>query len=139
MNVLVDTSVWSLAFGRKGQDLSPAQTALVGELTELIKEGRIRLVGPVRQELLSGIPSSEQFENLCAILQPFLDEPLSAPDYEDAAKASNQCHRKGVTVSIVDALICAVAISRDWAIFTSDPDFENYSRILPLKVHKPRR
>jgi predicted nucleic acid-binding protein len=139
VNVLVDTSVWSLAFRRKSQDLSPAQTALVGELAELIKEGRIRLIGPVRQELLSGIPSSEQFEKLCAILQPFLDEQLTAPDYEDAAKASNQCRREGVTVSIVDALICSVAMSRDWAIFTTDPDFENYGRILPLKLHKPRR
>ena len=55
MNVLVDTSVWSLALRRHAQDLSAAEVSVVGELTELIKEGRTRVIGLVRQGLLSGI------------------------------------------------------------------------------------
>jgi predicted nucleic acid-binding protein len=138
VNVFVDTSVWSLAFRRRSQDLSTTEAAIVRELSELIKEGRTRMIGPVRQELLSGIQTTEQFDKLCSIMQPFLDEPLTSADYEDAAKASNECRRKGLAVSIVDALICSVGISRGWAVFTTDPDFVNYSKILPLKLHKPR-
>ncbi len=60
MKVLADTSVWSLALRRK----HPPQNPFVAELSELIREARVRMIGPVRQELLSGIPSRSQFEAL---------------------------------------------------------------------------
>jgi predicted nucleic acid-binding protein len=100
---------------------------MVAELTELIKEGRARIIGLVRQELLSGIKSPRQYEKLRATLRSFPDEPLGTPDYEAAAKAGNECRLKGAAVSVVDVLICAIALTHDWAIFTADPDF----RIIP--------
>src|SRR5208337_3484022 len=54
MNVLIDTSVWSLAF-RRSRASSRREAQMVEELTELIQEGRALLFGPIRQELLSGI------------------------------------------------------------------------------------
>jgi len=39
----------------------------------------------------------------------------------------------------VDILLCAVAIRREWAIFTTDPDFSNYAKVLPLSIHALRR
>ncbi len=45
MNILVDTSVWSLALRRKNQSLSARERLLVAELTELIREGRAQLIG----------------------------------------------------------------------------------------------
>jgi predicted nucleic acid-binding protein len=139
VNTLVDTSVWSLALRRKTQDLSASEKLLVAELSELIQEGRARIIGVIRQELLSGIKSPEQFEKLRANLRAFPNEPLETRDFESAAKASNQCRSKGVAVSLVDALICAVGTQREWAIFTTDPDFRNYSSLLPIKLHTPRR
>jgi predicted nucleic acid-binding protein len=139
VNVLVDTSVWSLALRRKAQDLSAAEKLLVDELTELIKEGRARILGVVRQELLSGIKTSDQYEKLRGILRSFPDESLNMSDYEAAAKASNVCRSKGLAVSVVDALICAVGVTRDWPIFTTDPDFRSYPTLLPIKLHIPRR
>jgi predicted nucleic acid-binding protein len=59
-------------------------------------------------------------------------------DHEEAAKAGNQCRGKGIVVSIVDILLCAVAISREWAIFTTDPDFTNYAKVLPISIHSVR-
>jgi hypothetical protein len=50
MKVLVDTSVWSLSLRRS----LPSDNAEVSELIELIKEVRIQMIGPVRQEILSG-------------------------------------------------------------------------------------
>jgi len=139
VNVLIDTAVWSLALRRKPQDLSAAEKATVAELTELIQEGRARIIGLVRQELLSGIKTSGQYEKLRGILRSFPDEAVSTSDYEAAAKASNECRAKGVAVSVSDMLICAIALARDWPIFTTDPDFRNYARVLPVKLHTPRK
>jgi predicted nucleic acid-binding protein len=138
VNTIVDTSVWSLALRRKGQDLSAPEKLLVRELTELIREGRARILGLFRQELLSGIKVREQYERLRTTLRSFPDEPLDTADHEAAAKLSNECRSKEVAVSLVDALICAVGVTRDWPIFTTDPDFSNYEAILPIKLHAPR-
>jgi predicted nucleic acid-binding protein len=138
MNTLVDTPVWLLALRRKPAALSEAEQTVVTELSELAKEGRVRMIGPVRQELLSGIKTDAQYEKLRVALQVFPDEPLQTQDYESAAKASNDCRTKGVVVSPVDVLICATALAREWNIFTTDPDFRNYAKILPIRLHKPR-
>jgi predicted nucleic acid-binding protein len=139
MNVLIDTSVWSLALRRKNERLNTNERLLVSELSELIREGRARVVGLVRQELLSGIRATEQYEKLRVHLRSFPDELVDTADYEEAAKGGNRCRAKGVVVSIVDILLCAVAIKRQWAIFTTDPDFSNYAKVLPLRIHTPRR
>ena len=139
MNVLIDTSVWSLALRRKNESLSTNERFLVAELSELIREGRARMIGLVRQELLSGIKATEQYEKLRLHLRSFPDEVVDTSDYEEAAKAGNRCRAKGVVVSIVDILQCAVANKRLWTIFTTDPDFSNYAKVLPLRIHAPRR
>ena len=139
MNVLVDTSVFSLALRRKNESLSTNERFLVAELSELIREGRARMIGLIRQELLSGVKATEQYEKLRVHLRSFPDEVIDTSDYEEAAKAGNRCRAKGVAVSIVDILLCAVAIKRQWAIFTTDPDFSNYAKVLPLRIYTLRR
>jgi predicted nucleic acid-binding protein len=138
MNILVDTSVWSVALRRKTESLNATETFLVAELSELIREGRARLIGLVRQELLSGIKTPEHYERLRLHLRSFPDEPIDTADHEEAARAGNRCRGKGIVVSIVDLLLCAVAIKREWAIFTTDPDFTNYAKVLPISIHASR-
>ena len=135
MTVLVDTSIWSLALRRRTRDLNVEERLLVRELAELVREGRAAIIGLIRQELLSGIKTHAQFEELRKTLGAFRDEPVTTEDHEEAAKAGNLCRSKGITVSVVDALICAVAMRRGMALFTADSDFENYSRQLTLKLH----
>lgn len=135
MNVLVDTSVWSLALRRKPRDLSRSEHRLVSELTEIIGEGRARILGPIRQELLSGIKDGAQFERLRVTLRALRDEPLSIDDHEEAARASNVCRLRGVAATAVDALICATGVSRRWTILTTDPDFGRYATFLPIQLH----
>jgi predicted nucleic acid-binding protein len=139
VNVLVDTSVWSLALRRKARDLNAFEKSIVAELSELIREGRARIIGLIRQELLSGIKSPSQYEKLRATLRAFPDLPVTTADHEAAASASNTCRAKGLVVSLVDILICAIALARHCSIFTTDPDFQNYARILPIKLHSPRQ
>lgn len=138
MNVLVDTSIWSLALRRKTKDLSATERSVVVELTALVDEGRARIIGLVRQELLSGIKSSAQYEKLRVTLRSFPDEPIDTADYEAAAKAGDECRSKGVAVSVIDILLCAIALSRGWSLFTTDPDFKNYAKVLPIQLHPPR-
>ena len=135
MNVLVDTSIWSLALRRKARDLSSRERLLVRELAELVRDGRARIIGLIRQELLSGIKTHSQFEALRKTLSAFPDEVVDTSDHEAAARASNECRSKGIAVSVVDILVCAVASRRGMAIFTTDPDFGNYARALPLQLH----
>jgi predicted nucleic acid-binding protein len=139
VNTLVDTSIWSLAFRRKSQDLNATETAKVNELRELIQEGRARIIGIVRQELLSGIRAPSQYEKLRDLLRDFPDEIVDSADHEEAAGSGNYCRSKGITVDVVDILICSIAVRRGWTIFTSDPDFKNYGRVLPIELHEPRR
>ena len=138
MLALVDTCIWSLALRRQSKELTATESALREELRELIDEGRARLAGPIRQEILSGIREASQYERLREHLRAFPDEPLPVGDYELAAKLSNRCRSAGIAGSPVDFLICAVALSRKWAIFTVDGDFEAYSRLLGITLHAPR-
>jgi len=138
MNTLVDTSVWSLALRRHPKDLTAAEQSVVVELADLTREGRARIVGLIRQELLSGIRTPAQYEKLRVALRPFPDEPIDASDYEAAAGAGNACRARGIAASVVDALICQIALSRQWNIFTTDPDFKTYAKALPIKLHAPR-
>jgi predicted nucleic acid-binding protein len=139
VNVFVDTAIWSLALRGKAHDLNAAEKEAVAELTRLIKEGRARMIGLVRQELLSGIKAPSQYEKLCGILRSFLDESIAISDYEGAASASNECRAQGVEVSVSGMLICAIAIARDWSIFAADPDIRAHARILPLKLLARRK
>ena len=134
MNVLVDTSVWSLALRRARR----IDDAVPRELAELIQEGRVVLIGPVRQELLSGIKSKPQFEQLREHLRAFPDLGLEPADYEDAAAAFNRCRERGIQGSNTDFLICAVATRRDLAIFTTDGDFKHFARVLRFELHRVR-
>lgn len=134
MQVLVDTSIWSLALRRHKGQRNHADSERVASLRELIGDGRARLIGPIRQELLSGVREASQFEKLRGQLRAFPDERLAVDDYEQAARWSNECRGCGVTGSGVDFLICAVAIARQWRVFTSDNDFTGYARVIPVQL-----
>jgi predicted nucleic acid-binding protein len=121
MKLLVDTSVWSLALRRKdASSLSPAEQKLKAELTQAIQDGRVAVIGLIRQELLSGIKEQAQFEKVKSALVPFLDEQIDTADHEHAARLYNECRSQGFEVGPVDMLICAVAIRRNWQVLSND-------------------
>jgi predicted nucleic acid-binding protein len=137
VRVLVDTTVWSLALRR--QRPKTKDQILIDELSELIRELRAVLIGPIRQEVLSGIPDPAKFEVVKQHLEAFDDLPIIEADYEEAARVFNLCRKKGVQGSHIDFLICAVAIRHSAAVFTTDKDFTNYAKHLDLELHKPRK
>jgi predicted nucleic acid-binding protein len=133
--VLVDTSVWSLALRRKASNLGARDQAHSEALRELVREGRVQMIGPVRQELLSGIRDEPVFRKIRDNLRAFDNPQLQAEDYEEAARMNNACRAQGIAGSPVDFLICAVAYIRNWQIFTTDRDFSRYHKVLPLRLY----
>src|SRR5713101_6662411 len=112
MKILVDTSVWSLAFRRKMRPAGGFETTFLNELVELIEDGRAQMIGPVRQELLCGIREEHQYTQLRQRVRAFPDEPLVITDYERSAQVTNQCNSAGISGSPIDFLICAAAMER---------------------------
>ena len=130
MKVIVDTSVWSLALRRR----TPVHET-VDELRRLVSQGRIAMLGPIRQELLSGIRDRAVFRRLRDHLRAFADEPLDSEDYERAAEHFNTCRAAGVQGANTDFLLCAVAERRGLPVLTTDADFQRYAAILPVRLH----
>ena len=134
MKIIIDTCVWSLALRRN----EPQGNEYVEELKELIKEVRAQLVGPVRQELLSGIKSKKQFNLLKSHLGAFEDLELEKEDYELAAEYFTTLRGTGVQGSNTDFLICAVSARNNMPIFTNDKDFTLFKKHIPITLHKSR-
>jgi predicted nucleic acid-binding protein len=130
MKVLVDTAVWSLALRRRKPSANPA----VEELRSLIDEGRVAMIGVIRQELLSGIRTPETFDRLRDNLRAFSDEQLETADFERAAEHFNTCRANGIQGSNTDFLICAVAERRNLPILTTDADFTRFAQVLPIAL-----
>jgi predicted nucleic acid-binding protein len=121
MKVLVDTSVWSLTLRRRDvARLSTAERQLTASLAEAVRDGRVVMLGLIRQELLSGIKDQAQFFGIRSALRAFEDEAVTTEDYEEAARMYNACRSRGQICGPVDILICSLAHRRAWTILSSD-------------------
>jgi predicted nucleic acid-binding protein len=132
MKVIVDTSVWSLALRRDNQE----SNATVDEFRRMITDHRVQMIGPIRQEILSGVRSESHFKKLQKHLESFPDLPAITEDYVTAAKYFNRCRAKGIQGSNTDFLICAMANRNNCSIFTTDKDFEMFSMYIKVVLHK---
>lgn len=132
--ILVDTSIWSLALRRR-RGHGATERHYVREWQRLIRDGVAALIGPIRQELLSGVRDEAAWDRLRTALRPFPDLPLATPDYERAAHFFSACRAKGVAGSAVDLLIGSASARFDAPIYTVDADFERYARVLGVDLH----
>jgi len=128
--VLVDTCIWSLSLrGEKPKNIDIAE-----QLTQLIDENTVKMIGVIRQEVLSGYSDKSSFDGLRQKLSYFPNEATLDEDYEAAAEYSNFCRTKGIQGSHIDYLICAVAVRAKFKIYTVDKDFLLYSKHLPVSL-----
>jgi predicted nucleic acid-binding protein len=130
--VIVDTCIWSLALRGK----TARNQKVTDELTSLIKENRTKIIGLIRQEILSGYSDLARYEKLRNKLRAFPNEQVIDIDYESAAEYSNICRRKEIQGSHTDFLICAVSTRLKLDIYTSDQDFSHYSKHLPISLYR---
>jgi predicted nucleic acid-binding protein len=131
LKVLADTCVWSLSLRRRpSARIAPREQQLITQLRAAIRDRRAAIIGPIRQEILSGIRDKAQFARIEKLLQPFRDEEISASDYVEAARLYNLCRDHGVQCGPVDILICAVAVRNNFEILTYDQGFEGCIAVL---------
>ena len=132
--ILVDTSVWSLALRKK--EKTDQEIRVINQLSKIINNLDMIIIGPIRQEILSGITDKKKYEELREKISIFEDFQLHTYDYELAAELFNECRKHGIQGSHIDYLICAVAINNDMSILTLDNDFQLYKKHMKLKIEK---
>ena len=132
MMVIVDTCIGSMALRRHGdRDNREGK-----EVETLIRDSRVQMLGPIRQEILSGVRDEKQFASLRAHLEAFPDLTIETDDYVMAATFYNLCRSRGVQGSNTDFLICSVSVRHHLAIYTKDGDFQQFAAHLPIVLHR---
>ena len=131
MNVLVDTSVWSLALRR---DSAPdiKETRILERCIE--RKDALFSTGIIVQELLQGFRGPKQHDRLIDHLGGL---PLIVPeliDHIEAASLQITCRRKGIQIGTIDALLAQLASSYDLELLTTDQDFTMIARYAPLRI-----
>jgi predicted nucleic acid-binding protein len=134
MALLVDTSVWSLAFRRDADSNAPhvgaLRTALGGAET-------VVTTGLVLQELLQGFTGPRDHRDIVARFAALALVIPDRDDHIDAADLRNRCRRAGVQVGTIDALLAQLCIRHELQLLTTDHDFTLAARHCPLQVWKP--
>ena len=131
MSLLVDTSVWSLAFRRD----APAASAEVNALRTALEQAQtVVCTGLILQELLQGFAGATSREGL---LRHFSALPFVSPDRTDhieAAELRNHCRRNGVQLGTIDALLAQLCLRHDLTLLSTDADFQHAARYCPLRL-----
>ncbi len=135
MSVLIDTSVWSLGLRRRHRDLNPAEKVAYFEWEKLLQRGLAGIIGPIRQEVLSGIVSNQEFEALRQRLAVIADLEQTTSTFVLGAEFCNICRRNGIAAGQIDMMICAAAHEHSISIFTTDADFLRYRDCLPIALY----
>jgi predicted nucleic acid-binding protein len=131
MNLLVDTSVWSLALRRDPPAVMPQIAALRQALEG---DDVVVTTGLVLQELLQGFAGPRARRDL---IEHFAALPMISPGREDhvaAAELRNTCRRAGVQMGTIDALLAQLCIRHGLTLLTTDKDFTRAALHCPLKV-----
>lgn len=135
MNLVVDTSVWSLVLRRPRVDEnSPYVRAFRGHVES--GDG-VFLLGNILQELLDGIRNKKDFERLLGLLEPFPLMTLERGAYVAAAELRQRCRSKGIQVGPIDCLIAAACVQEGYPILTADRDFVRIAKHSDLIVLQP--
>jgi len=131
LSVLVDTSVWSLLYRKKG----PVDHPKVHILTSLLNRIEdVALTGLILQEVLQAFRSDTQFERVARFFRPFDIIELERADFVDAAKLHRHFASKGVAASTTDSQIAIAAIRHQCLLLTADKDFDHIAKHCELKL-----
>ena len=131
MNILVDTSVWSLALRRD----SPVDNPAVLRLKTALQEGEsVLTTGLVLQELLQGFNGPKARKR---IIETFASLPLITPerrDHIDAADLRVKLRQKGIQAGTIDVLLAQLCLRHRLSLLSVDKDFDHMAKHLPLSV-----
>jgi predicted nucleic acid-binding protein len=131
VSLLVDTSVWSLAFRRDTEsgvvEVRTLQHALDGA-------DQVFTTGLVLQELLQGFAGPKARSQL---IERFAALGFLQPDREDhieAAEVRNSCRRNGVQIGTIDALLIQLCRKHDLVLLSTDNDFRSAAKHIKFRI-----
>lgn len=131
MSLLVDTSVWSLAFRRD----TDASTQAVEVLRNALEGAdQVFTTGLVLQELLQGFSGPKARHQL---IERFAALAFLQPDREDhieAAEIRNNCRRNGVQIGTIDAVLIQLCVRHELILLSTDHDFRSASKHVKFRL-----
>jgi len=125
MSLLVDTSVWSLAFRRDAEQSAPEVLAL---RNALLGAEQVFTTGLILQELLQGFAGPKARAQLLERLGALAFLQPDREDHIEAADVRNRCRRRGVQVGTMDALLIQLCRRHGLTLLSTDRDFEAAAR-----------
>jgi predicted nucleic acid-binding protein len=133
--IVVDTSVWSLAFRRRSwpNGEMPNIVQLLKKLTQ--DKNRLVIPGIVLQELLSGIKEPLQIERIINVLEGYPVLLATQEMHIEAANISTACRKNGIAAATVDCLIAAQCIMNNGILLTRADDFKRISGHCALRLY----
>jgi len=131
VSLLVDTSVWSLAFRRDGQPGVPEVAALRGAL---LGAEQVFTTGLVLQEVLQGFAGPRNRDQLVERLSVLAFLQPDKLDHIAAADIRNACRRRGVQIGTIDALLIQLCQRYDLTLLTTDQDFHAASQHVDVRL-----
>ena len=114
--VLIDTSIWIEYF--RGN-------ARIDEAVDLlIDSGRAYITGPVMAELIQGVKTKKQAEELLTNLKalPYVD--IRKSDWSDIGFFSLEFRKKGIAIPFTDTVIACMAIKNHLCVYSLDKHFD---------------
>ena len=134
MNVLVDTSVWSLALRRDKLPDLPEVDALARLMAD---RETVFTTGLILQELFQGIRGPKNRDRVRAAFSKLTCVVPSVADHFAAAELWTHCRRRGTQVGTIDVLIAQLAIEHRLHLLTTDRDFARIAKHTPLQLMLP--
>jgi predicted nucleic acid-binding protein len=131
VNILVDTSVWSLALRRD----YPPDCKAVYPLKAALKNGEhVFTTGLIIQELLQGFKGPKARQR---IIENFAPLPLIVPERKDHINAADlmvKLRHKGIQAGTIDVLLAQLCLRHGLSLLSTDRDFIHIAKHVPLAL-----
>jgi len=125
---LIDTSIWIDYFRKK-------ENSGVKFFVKILEQKwPYGITGLIYQEILQGVSSQKDFEQLSMYLetQKFYHPKDPIISYQAAAQKYFLCRKKGITIrSTVDCFIAQIAIEHNLCLVHNDRDYSLIKKVCP--------
>jgi predicted nucleic acid-binding protein len=123
---VVDTSAWV--------DFLRGDEAAVSRVDRLLADGSVVVTGPIRAEVLSGAPTSGQYERLRRLFEGLI-RMADPPDLWDRVSEYRfALARGGFQAEIVDLAIAVATFAGGHRLLTRDRDFTRIRTVVPIEL-----
>ncbi len=125
--IIVDTSIWIEYFRNR-------KAPLVEKLESLIYQRQIRNIPLITAELIRGCLHLKEVHHIQTTIKPIPCCPMEESTWEKVALFAFGLARKGLSVSLVDAVIAHITIEAGHVLWTKDKDFQRIATHSTLEL-----